>query len=158
FLAFSQWGNTTYNVMARLEPIHGDAAAMRWFERTMSDGPDETDGTPFSRLDRFVMELFRTISPNGGSLSALPRRRALTGAAFSTIITPHAATSQDPRHWPDPEAFNPDRYRTAPTSADNDEARVEKMGLARCPFSRKAFPVKDGRPVKMTNSAFGAVY
>jgi hypothetical protein len=32
------------------------------------------------------------------------------------------------------------------------------MSPARCPFSKESFPVKDGRKVEMTNSAFGAVY
>jgi hypothetical protein len=30
--------------------------------------------------------------------------------------------------------------------------------LARCPFSKEAFSVKDGRQADLTNSAFGAVY
>jgi hypothetical protein len=30
--------------------------------------------------------------------------------------------------------------------------------LARCPFHKDSFAVKDGRKVEMTNSAFGAVY
>jgi len=158
FLAFSQLGNTTYNIMARLEAAHGDQAIKRWLERTMANGPDEDDGCEFTPLDRFVMELFRTISPNAGSLSVLPRRRALMGAEFSTIITPHAATSMDPRHWTDPEAFDPDRYRTAPTTADNDEGRVHELGLAQGPFPQCPFAVKDGRNVELANSAFGAVY
>jgi cytochrome P450 len=157
-LAFSQWGNTTYNVMARLEPTHGDPAARAWFVRTMSNGPDTADGSPFTSLDRFVMELFRTISPNGGSLSVLPRRRHLMGAELSTIVTPHPATSQAPRHWSNPDEFDPDRYLTAPTSADNDEEKAKAAGLARCPFSKASFAVKDGRNAEITNSAYGAVY
>jgi cytochrome P450 len=157
-LAFSQWGNTTYNVMARLEPTHGDPAARGWFEKTMKSGPDKADGSAFTPLDRFVMELFRTISPNAGSLSVLPRRRALSGAEFSTIITPHPETSNAPYHWTNPLEFDPERYKTAQTSVDNDEARVKQIGLARCPFSKAPFAVKDGRKVEMTNSAFGAVY
>ena len=35
----------------------------------MANDPDEADGGAFTPLDRFVMELFRTISPNPGSLS-----------------------------------------------------------------------------------------
>ena len=70
-LAFSQWGNTVFNVFARLEPVHGDPVVRSCFEQIMSNGPDEADGGPFTRLDRFVMELFRTISPNPGSLSRL---------------------------------------------------------------------------------------
>jgi hypothetical protein len=124
----------TYNVMSRLEPVHGDPAARSWFERTMTD------------------------SPNGGSLSALPRQRELLDAEFSTIITPHPAASQDPRHWANPAQFDPDRYVSAPTSVANDEELSREIGLAGCPFPKEALAVKAGRQVEMTNSAFGAAY
>jgi len=87
FLAFSQWGNMLYNVMARLEPTTGDPAVRSWFARTMEGGPDETDGSAFTRLDRFVMELFRTISPNAGSVSALPAQRQAFGAGYTGFNT-----------------------------------------------------------------------
>jgi cytochrome P450 len=64
----------------------------------------------------------------------------------------------DPRHWSNPHEFDPDRYKAAPTSADNDETRAKQVGLAACPFSKESFAAKDGRKVNMTNSAFGAVY
>jgi len=158
FLALSQWGNTVYNVAAKLEPAHGDPNVRAWFEKTMNNGPDQSDGSPFTPLDRFTMELFRVISPNAGSLSVLQRRRALLGSEFSGIVTPHPAANMSPLHWTNPTEFDPDRYKTAPTSVDNDEARSREVGLARCPFSKEPFPVKDGRKVEMTNSAFGAVY
>lgn len=158
FLAFSQWGNMVYNVAAKLEPTHGDPDVRAWFEKTMKNGPDTSDGSPFTPLDRFVMELFRTITPNAASLSMVRRRHALLGEAFSGMNTPHSEANRDPRHWKNPTEFDPDRYKTAPTSADNDEAKCKAVGLARCPFSKEAFPVKDGRKVEMTNSAFGAVY
>jgi hypothetical protein len=158
FLAFSQWGNMVYNVAAKLEPTHGDPNVRAWFEKTMKNGPDKADGSAFTPLDRFVMELFRTINPNAGSLSTLERVRQLLASEFGSISTPHLAASMDPRHWENPAEFDPDRYKTAPTSADSDEATAEKVGLARCPFSKESFPVKDGRKVKMTNSGFGAVY
>jgi hypothetical protein len=41
FLAFSQWGNTLYNIMSRLETTNGDPAVRSWFEKTMKDSPDE---------------------------------------------------------------------------------------------------------------------
>jgi len=158
FLAFSQWGNTVYNVASKLEPTHGDPSVRAWFEKTMNNGPDDHAGGPFSPLDRFVMELFRTINPNAGSLSTLKRARHLLGTKFSSIATPHLAASMDLRHWTNPHEFDPDRYKKVPTSADNDEARIRKIGLAGCPFGKESLPVKDGRNVEMTNSAFGAVY
>jgi hypothetical protein len=157
FLAFSQWGNMLYQTMAMLQADHGDPSVRSWFTRTMTDGPDDPDGGPFTPLDRFVMELFRTISPNGGSLSTMDAMRGLDPRS-GTVLTPHPATSQDPRHWRIPEAFDPDRYKTVPTSVDNDEARCRKAGLARCPYPPTPFAVKDGRPAQLTNSAFGAVY
>jgi hypothetical protein len=41
FLAFSQWGNTLYNIMARLESTNGDATVRSWFEKTMKKDPDD---------------------------------------------------------------------------------------------------------------------
>jgi cytochrome P450 len=157
FLAFSQWGNTLYNIMAVLEASEGDPVARSWFARTMAEGPDEADGGAFTPLDRLVMELFRTISPNGGSLSTVTTQRGLEPREGG-VITPHLATSQDPRHWSNPAEFDPDRYKGAPTSADNDEAKSKEVGLARCPFPPAPFAIRDGRRAEVTNSAFGAGY
>src|SRR5208282_4510427 len=133
FLAFSQWGALLYSIMGRLEATNGDSAVRSWFEKTMKSGPDEMDSSAFSRLDRFVMELFRTISPNPGSVSALPAVAQVFGTGytgFSTIVTPHPATSRYPVHWKNPDDFDPDRYKQAPTSEQNDEARSKEVGLA----------------------------
>jgi hypothetical protein len=165
FLAFSQWGNTLYNIMNDLRGDGGDASVRSWFEKTMTSGPDEMDNSPFTPLDRFVMELFRTISPNGGSVSSLPAVAQFFGAGytgFSTIITPHPepepSTAPPSYHWNNPHEFDPDRYKTATTSEQNDESTCKEVGLAQCPFSKEDFSVKDGRQTVLTNSAFGAVY
>lgn len=161
FLAFSQWGNMLYNVMVRLESAHGDQTIRSWFGKTMQNDPDAMDNCAFSRLDRFVMELFRVISPNAGSFSLLSAREHALGTGytgFSGILTPHLETSKDPRHWSNPNDFDPDRYLTAPTSEQNDVARCKTIGLAGCPFEPHAFHVKDGRNVAISNSVFGAVH
>ncbi|MEU8003715.1 hypothetical protein AB0B66_21375 [Catellatospora sp. NPDC049111] len=157
FLAFSQWGNMVYQVASRLS-TGGDPKIRECFDKTMSQDPDTPDGCAFTPLDRFVMELFRFITPNGGSLSMLHRRHALLGEGFNGTLTPHRQACMDPRLWEDPTAFDPDRYRGAPTTADNDAAACEQVRLTRCPFDKEAMAVKDGRDVTMTNSVFGAVY
>jgi hypothetical protein len=132
----------------------------------MSGNFDRTSGPPFTPVELIVMELFRTISPNGGSLSAVEdaRRSAygespFVGISFSErhgyISTPHAATSFDPRHWSNPQQFGPDRYKHVPTSDQIDEAKCKQIGFARCPFDITTLNVADGRKAGLTNSGFG---
>ena len=71
FVALSQWGNTLYNIMLKLATDTGDPETRDWFKKTMEGSPDDAAGKAFTPLERFVMELFRTITPNGGSISAL---------------------------------------------------------------------------------------
>src|SRR5215207_3693911 len=52
FLAFSQWGNMLYQTMTTLEATHGDTTVRSWFERTMTNGPDQADSGAFTPLDR----------------------------------------------------------------------------------------------------------
>jgi cytochrome P450 len=158
FVAFSQWGNTIYNIMLRLSKNAGDPDVRAAFKRTMSGNFDSADGTSFTPLERFVMELFRTISPNGGSISALEETRTPPFQRHGYIVSPHTTTSFDPVHWNDPDKFDPDRYKTAPTSDQIDEAKCEQIGFAKCPFDRTEFDVKDGRKAVMHNSGFGTVY
>jgi hypothetical protein len=165
FLAFSQWGHTLYRIMERLNEVNGDPkfeSVRSSFQDTMRSDYDKMDDSPFTPLDRFVMELFRTISPNNGSVSSLPAIAQFFGegyTGFSTVITPHPDTSTALQHWDNPEDFDPDRYKTATTSEQNDETKCKEVGLAQCPFSKEPFAVKDGdRQAELTNSAFGAVY
>lgn len=159
FLAFSQWGNTLYNIVARLDHDGGDPQVREWFERTMTE-PAGANGGKFSAIERFVMELFRVISPNAGSAStaATPVRQFLpTGPEL--VVTAHATASNAPRHWDDPEAFNPDRYQSVATSDRNDAQRSSQLGFARCPFDPAAtMELTDDRTGEMTNSIYGTVY
>lgn len=158
FVALSQWGNTIYNIMLKLALDTGDPVARDWFAKTMQGNPDQADGQAFTPLERFVMELFRTITPNGGSISAMEETRTPPFQRHGYVVTPHAATSFDAVQWANPETFDPERYNSAPTSHQIDEARCEQMGFAQCPFESTAFEVKDGRKAAIHNSGFGTTY
>ena len=113
---------------------------------------DAANGAPYTPFEMFVMELFRTISPNGGSISSLSDTRqsrssdkygdsvspfvrfGLPYERNSYIITPHTSTSFDPRHWTNPQQFDPGRYRDVPTSAQVDEARMQADWLCQMPI------------------------
>jgi hypothetical protein len=159
FVAFNQWGYMMYLVMLKLAKSTGNPDVRAWFKKTMESDFDRTTQGAFSPLNRFVMELFRTISPNAGSISVLTE---MPGAPpigrHGYIVNPHQATSFDPRHWRNPEEFDPDRYGNVPTSHQIDEARCREIGFDRCPFERKTLAVKDGRNATLHNSGFGTVY
>jgi hypothetical protein len=76
FVALSQWGNTIFGIMSRLAEDGGDPAVRTSFQKTMSGNFDGAGGAPFTPLELFVMELFRMISPNGGSISVIRDARA----------------------------------------------------------------------------------
>jgi hypothetical protein len=176
FVAFSQWGNTIFGIMSRLSEDGGDRDVRASFQKTMSGDPENANGGPYTPLELLVMELFRTISPNGGSGSAIQDTQQSQAPdsygdgespyvgfrspyeRHSFMITPHTSTSFDPRHWSNPQQFDPDRYRNVPTSAQVDEAMSQQIGFAQCPFDPTTFNVSDGRKAAMANSAFGTVY
>ena len=83
----------------------------------MTNGPDDADGAPFTPLERFVMELFRTITPNPGSSSAAVRRRQVLSAETGLIQTPHRPTSMDPA------LDQPRGVRSGPLQDGADERR-----------------------------------
>jgi hypothetical protein len=176
FVAFSQWGNTIFGIMSRLSRDGGDPDIRAAFEKTMSANPDAADGAPFTPLEMFAMELFRVISPNGGSISAISDARqagqsdkygdsispfvrfGLPYERSGYMISPHTSTSFDPIHWTNPLQFDPGRYRNPPTSAQVDEAKCKQIGFAKCPFDLTSMKVSDGRNAAMANSAFGTVF
>jgi len=158
FVALSQWGNTMYNIMLKLAKDTGDPDARSWFKKTMEGNYDEVKDNAFTPLERFVMELFRTITPNGGSISALQETTTPPYQRFGYAVSPHAATSFAPIHWKDPDEFDPDRYNAVPTSHQIDEAKCEQIGFAKCPFDRTSFDVKDGRKAVIHNGGFGTIY
>jgi hypothetical protein len=61
-------------------------------------------------------------------------------------------------HWSNPQQFDPDRYKTVPTSDQIDEAKCKQIGFARCPFDITKLDVVDGRKASLTNSGFGTVF
>ncbi len=176
FVALSQWGNTIFGIMSRLSQDGGDPDVRASFDKTMSGDYDNANGAPYTPLELFVMELFRTISPNGGSISALQDTRQSEagdnygdgkspyvrfGMPFERhgyIISPHTSTSFEPLHWTNPQQFDPGRFLNVPTSAQVDEAKSRQIGFARCPFDLTTFNVSDGRQAAMANSAFGTVF
>jgi hypothetical protein len=171
FVALSQWGNSIFGIMSRLSEDGGDPAVRASFQKTMSGDFDNANGAPYTPLELFVMELFRVISPNGGSISSIHdvRTSSFYGASpqasigvplrrHSYINTPHTTTSMDPVHWKDPSAFDPARYLGVPTSAQITEDKCRQIGLAKCPFDITNFEVSDGRKANITNSGFGTVF
>jgi hypothetical protein len=170
FVALSQWGNSIFGIMSRLSENGGDPAARASFQKTMNGNFDSAGGALFTPLELLVMELFRVISPNGGSISAIKdARTSAYGASpqerfgvplerHSYISAPHTSTSLHPVHWKNPNAFDPTRYLGVPTSAQITEDKCRQIGLAQCPFEITNFEVKDGRKANITNSGFGTVF
>ena len=111
--------------------------------------PDDADGQPSPRSSasswncsapsRRTAEAFRRWRRSG--------HRPISGTATSSA--PHTSTSLDPVHWTNPDDFDPDRYNTAPTSHEIDEAQVEQIGFAKCPFDQtsRSRSRTDARPL-----------
>ena len=159
FVAFSQWGNTLYNVMLKLEQSSDDPDVRASFRKTMEGSFDQAAAARPSR--RSNASSWSCSAPSRPTAAASPpwrRREPRPSPRHGYIVTPHTATSLDPRHWEHPERFDPTRYSGVPTSNDIDEARAKQLGFARCPFEGTRFEVKDGRKATLDNSAFGTVY
>ena len=120
------------------------------------------------------MELFRTISPNGGSISAIEDARQAANASdkygdgvspylrlglpTNGTATPHTATSFDPRHWRDPQRFDPERYRGVPTSDQIGQGQMPADRVRPVPF-RPDHVRGERRPQRgLRNNGFGTVF
>jgi hypothetical protein len=170
FFALSQWGNTIFGIVARLSDDDGDPDVRAAFRKAMTSGYDNANGAHYTPLELLVMELFRTISPNGGSISAIQDARTTAYGASphqrfglpydraSYISTPNTSTSFDPVHWQNPKQFDPERYLSVPISVEINEDKCRQIGLARCPFDITTFEVRDGRKAGLSNSGFGTVF
>jgi cytochrome P450 len=157
-IALFQWGSMLYNIVRRLSKETGDPHTRAWFKKTMQGQYDNPSGETFTPLERFVMELFRVISPNSGSMSVLEEVRTSPYPRLGYIVNPHEATSLYAGHWDYPERFDPDRYNKVPTSHQVDETKCKQMGFAKCPFDRTSFEIEDGRKATIHNSGFGTAY
>ena len=157
FVAFSQWGNSLYNIMAKLGRETGDAQTKEWFTRRwQATSTTPEGGVPAARA--FVMELFRTISPNGGSISALQETRPPPFERHGYIVTRTHRPVTTPSNGPTPTSSTRRDIEKRPTSQEIDEARIRQMGLASARSSLTTFEVKDGRKASLNNSAFGTVF
>jgi hypothetical protein len=103
FVALSQWGNSIFGIMTRLNENGGDPAVRAAFEKTMSGNFDDAEGAPYTPLELLVMELFRVMSPNGGSISAITDTRATSfygGSPFAQFGVPYERHAYRTRRIP----------------------------------------------------------
>ncbi|MFK5894818.1 MAG: hypothetical protein QM504_16490 [Pseudomonadota bacterium] len=159
FVALSQWGHTIYRIMEAL--IDDDEVKKQFDNLKKMDNCDQGDGNSFTPLERFIMEIFRTRSPNAGSFSSQSvstsaSLKVPTGAILTTHS--HKDISKDEIHWNDPNIFNPDRYKNVLTSDQIDATLCdnEKGILKKCPFPKQNFETSEGTTI--TNNGFGTVY
>ncbi len=104
------------------------------------------------------MELFRTITPNGGSISALAEVRTPPFERHGYIVTPHKSTSLDPVQWKDPETIRSGSLQQRADKPRDRRSALRRIGFAKCPFDQTSFEVSDGRKATIHNSGFGTVY
>ena len=165
FVALSQWGNSIFGIMTRLNENGGDPAVRAAFQKTMSGDFDNANGKPYTPLELLVMELFRTISPNGGSISAITDTRASSfygGSPFaqfgvpyerhSYMNTPHTDDELRPAAVDGSARLRPrallERRRPAPTSTRRNASR-SVCRVARS-ILRRFQSATDARPASPT--------
>ena len=89
FVAFSQWGNSIFGVMSRLDQMSGDPAIRAAVQKTMSGDFDNANGAPTTPLERLVMGSSASSRPTG---AASPRSRT-RGRAPSTAALPSPSSA-----------------------------------------------------------------
>jgi hypothetical protein len=131
FVALSQWGNTIFGIMSRLTEGGGDPAVRAALTRTMSGNYDNVNATPYTPIELFVIELFRTISPNRGSISAThdARNRPMAPRRMSASGCVSGATSTSARRRP-PRASTPRIGRT--------RSNASPIGIRVCRQARRS--------------------
>lgn len=162
-LAMSQWGQTIYLLIRKLSQPPGQEDADDYrshIAAALQASPDGGQAPGQTPILRVVHEIYRLLCPNFGSISPLAVSKLDESKPFGAefAVVPHALNCTAPAQWKNPGAFDPDRYLTAPTSAQIGQDFAAGAGLAKCPFDITAFPVSDGRDVTIKNSGFGTVY
>ncbi|MDJ0591379.1 MAG: hypothetical protein QNJ72_15500 [Pleurocapsa sp. MO_226.B13] len=138
FVAFSQWGNTIYNIMKILSKDTGDPDVRAWLKKTMEGDYDRPLApSPFTPLEQFVMELFRTISPNAGSVSTIEETRKPLYERYGYIFSPHKATSEEPRHWENPKESTPSATKMHRPATKLTKPELKKSGLPNVPSTNR---------------------
>ena len=107
------------------------------------------------------MEAYRHLNPNGFSISTV-EPPGVTNSPFEQYayaMTSHADTGNWGLHWTDPTAFDPDRYLTVPTAAQNGQSVSDAIGFASCPFEQESYSVEGADDdITIANSVFGTTY
>ena len=143
FVALSQWGNTIYNIMMRLEKTTGDPDVKAWFKRTMEGTTTMRGAGRSHRFSEFVMELFRVISPNGGS--TLPFSSSECGSRTGTATPSRLIWRRAPIRGIGKTRWSSSwRTKTRPP-AIRSIRKSQGDRIPKCPFEKASFPVKDGK-------------
>ena len=106
FVAFSQWGNTMYNIMATLGRDAGDAQAKDWFTKTMA-GDSTSQRVSFPPWNASSWNCFAPFRQRREASQRWrrPTRRPSSDTAY--IVSPHTSTSHDRVQWSNPDDFDP---------------------------------------------------
>ncbi len=146
FLAFSQWGNAFYNIMARLSTDGGDAAIRSWFERTMDNRPDEADGSPFTPA--------RPLR-DGADAGDFPERRQLfqpgdaagvPGLGLCRHPAPASRCQPRPAALARPRLIQPGPLQVRPDQRAERCGPVRRHGLRGLPLQPDRLPVPGRSP------------